>query len=589
MHMERPFIIASLALLLAAAMALCGCGSKSGADLALDRADAVIEERPDSAMAIIDAIDTLQLTSGERRARYAQLKSMALDKNYIDLTTMDVLQPAIDYYIDKGKGADTEQGRTYYYMGRIHQNAGKFDEAMKAFVYGSDKSHPELDKRLKARLLIGISTLEYECHDLQKAIAHLKKCIELYSECGDREMEWDCLTRMLTCATQLGKAALSDSLINRLRAMHKEPGYSQEDLSPWNVYYSLHFGDTVEINKAIGEALTSQLVTEDMLLDLALASLKIGKVEEASEFLKIMKDNFYYKNSPKFWSVTTSLMIAKNAYKEALEAYVTYNALQDSIDAIKRQQELASSESIYQLEINHLKDSKEKEKELLCIIIVTLVLLMGCLALAFWLVGTSMKKKLAEKSLSILQVAHSKLVIEHERDELEKQVLSVQIRDLEEESRILRDTLETPKTLDPAVEKSIKERVESINRFLGEYLTGTFDSGQTFKEWAKRITADNKEFMTNTRLAFNASHPNFIGYLEEHGLTEKEINYVCLYAIGLRGKEVGHYLHMRSHYNISSEVRKKLGLDSHNTNLAVYIPKLLRGEIVLSDSGTVPT
>ena len=28
--------------------------------------------------------------------------SMALDKNYIDTTTFDIIQPAIDYYLSKG-------------------------------------------------------------------------------------------------------------------------------------------------------------------------------------------------------------------------------------------------------------------------------------------------------------------------------------------------------------------------------------------------------------------------------------------------------------------------------------------------------
>ena len=39
------------------------------------------------------------------------------------------------------------------------------------------------------------------------------------------------------------------------------------------------------------------------------------------------------------------------------------------------------------------------------------------------------------------------------------------------------------------------------------------------------------------RLAFKASHPMFIRNLEEHGLTEYDINYLCLYAIGLKGKD----------------------------------------------------
>ena len=61
-----------------------------------------------------------------------------------------------------------------------------------------------------------------------------------------------------------------------------------------------------------------------------------------------------------------------------------------------------------------------------------------------------------------------------------------------------------------------------------------------------------------------------------HGLTESEINYVCLYAIGLRGKEVGEYMQLKRHYHISSDVRKKLDLDEHQTNIGIYVRKLMK-------------
>lgn len=82
--------------------------------------------------------------------------------------------------------------------------------------------------------------------------------------------------------------------------------------------------------------------------------------------------------------------------------------------------------------------------------------------------------------------------------------------------------------------------------------------------------------MNSNRLAFQASHPNFIRYFEDHGLTTEEINYVCLYAIGLRGKEVGSYMKKRSHVNTSSAIRKKLGIDKHETNIGIYVRKLLK-------------
>jgi hypothetical protein len=83
--------------------------------------------------------------------------------------------------------------------------------------------------------------------------------------------------------------------------------------------------------------------------------------------------------------------------------------------------------------------------------------------------------------------------------------------------------------------------------------------------------------MNSNRLAFQASHPHFIRYFEEHGLTVEEINYVCLYAIGLKGKEVGAYMKKRSHVNTSSTIRKKLGIDKHETNIGIYVRKLLKG------------
>jgi hypothetical protein len=89
------------------------------------------------------------------------------------------------------------------------------------------------------------------------------------------------------------------------------------------------------------------------------------------------------------------------------------------------------------------------------------------------------------------------------------------------------------------------------------------------------VVANQDSFMNATRLAYSVSHPAFIHYLEQKGLTEWEINYCCLYAIGLKGKEVGAYIKMRSHYNQSSAIREKLGINEHDTNLGIYLRKLL--------------
>ena len=44
----------------------------------------------------------------------------------------------------------------------------------------------------------------------------------------------------------------------------------------------------------------------------------------------------------------------------------------------------------------------------------------------------------------------------------------------------------------------------------------------------------------------------------------------------MRGKEVGEYIQLRRHYHISSDIRRKLGIDDHETNIGIYIRKLMK-------------
>lgn len=98
----------------------------------LEEADSLMEHHPDSALMLLQHVDTLRLTSRHARAGYAMLMSMALDKNYIDLKDFRILQPAIDYYEDHG--TPTEQLRTFYYQGRIYDNAGDMSKALQSYM-----------------------------------------------------------------------------------------------------------------------------------------------------------------------------------------------------------------------------------------------------------------------------------------------------------------------------------------------------------------------------------------------------------------------------------------------------------------------
>ena len=161
----------------------------------------------------------------------------------------------------------------------------------------------------------------------------------------------------------------------------------------------------------------------------------------------------------------------------------------------------------------------------------------------------------------------------HAEQEVERYRLLYEQMEYEKDN--LSELLSHSNDLDSNIQSVVAKRIELLNKFFTVYITNNSEISRKVDKELDELLANKDSFMSSTRLAFAGSHPNFIKYLEEHNLSEREIEYCCLYALGLKGKEVGSYIKMRSHFNISSDVRKKLGLVESDTNLGIYIRKLL--------------
>ena len=101
-------------------LSCCQIGNKQ-ADAQLDQAEALMTEHPDSALTILQQVDDAQLTTKALQARFALLLSMALDKNYIDITSDSLIRPAVEYY--ENHGSYREKMLTCYYLANVLYNA----------------------------------------------------------------------------------------------------------------------------------------------------------------------------------------------------------------------------------------------------------------------------------------------------------------------------------------------------------------------------------------------------------------------------------------------------------------------------------
>lgn len=131
--MERiSFWRVGLSLCLAMLLVSCGSGLRSRTVAALDDVETYINERPDSALMVLRALDSTAVCGRPLRARMALLHSMALDKCYIDLQTDSILAPAVSYY--ERRGTPDEKLKTLYYLGRLQYNAGEYQEAIVTYT-----------------------------------------------------------------------------------------------------------------------------------------------------------------------------------------------------------------------------------------------------------------------------------------------------------------------------------------------------------------------------------------------------------------------------------------------------------------------
>ncbi len=126
--MRRTAFLSFLAVFLSLIMSSCGRSTYRE----LSDIESYAAEHPDSALQVLGKIDSRRIHRAKVRARYCLLKSMILDKNYIDVTDDNLTLEAVRWYRDHG--TDAERAKAYYYHGRVQQNDKDYINAIIAFT-----------------------------------------------------------------------------------------------------------------------------------------------------------------------------------------------------------------------------------------------------------------------------------------------------------------------------------------------------------------------------------------------------------------------------------------------------------------------
>ena len=515
--------------------------------------ESYIEERPDSALVVLEKIDVSELSGKEERAKHALLYSMALDKNYIDKTDFEVLQPAIDYYKDNGTA--TDKLRTYYYQGRIYHNRGNEAAAMESYVKAINIGESSDDILTKARLYVAQG-------NIYNSLMRWDNAINANLQAAEYFYQMDKINSYVNCILKACNGYIhNDDCANAQRILDKCSNYigevSNEKLS---LYYAAQLtlqiktGDSRNILTTIDEYFVSVPITKRDYLAIANAYIAIGENNKA---LDILEDRDYSSNiskDMKYYATLVAIYENLHYYQLAHEANKKFYELHDAYVNSIFEQDTQFVEQEYALTLQHKQEKENKYR----VIIISIILISILTVIVIYIRG-----KLKYR------------IIQQEYAEQEAERYRLLYLQMEEERDNLSELLSNNENLDDSIKNVIIKRLELLNKFFTIYITNNTNMGRKVDKELDELLNNKESFMMSTRLAFAGSHPNFIKYLEGHNLSQREIEYCCLYALGLNGKEVGSYIKMRSHFNMSSCIRKKLGLVESDTNLSIYIKKLL--------------
>jgi tetratricopeptide (TPR) repeat protein len=520
---------------------LWGCVAENPAIKVLDEVETYIVERPYDALMVLQDLNPSMMEGKRVQAKYSLLISMAMESNALYPDNFSYLQPAMDFYLKKGN--PDEKLRTFYLMGRICENTGDFQGAMESYVKGLAEATGTKDAATAAKMHYAKGNMHRSLRQWDKHVLHMKEAAALFEECGDYTLCFDSWANVFSGYVAMESREDAAQVLENLQTMADRENPNELSL--------LYESKVAFAGEFVGEKALAELLQEYVEV---VPHSYVGWLTVAEKRLE-MKDLHGCRqalDSYCLYSMDRSMKyhhIASRLYEEygdaeaAVEHYSMYVSASDSVGKALLLNDTKFIEERYAL----MREARVRKMTSL-LAAGFIVLLAGVIAVIVYRLKVRLK----------------------ENDSYRQQCQM-----LMQEKSTLAQTLEESLVLNGDMKGIVRERLALLNKFLAANITENWKADKSAQQQMDELLSNREEFIASTISAFEASHPSFMSYLKGRGLTEKELGYCCLYAIGLNGKEVGAFTKMSRHYIVNSEIRKKLGLAEQKTNLDKYIQQLL--------------
>lgn len=201
---------------MAAVAAFSSCADRA-ADSALDTAERLIWDRPDSSLSILDSMEAKSLGTKALQARFSLLHTMALDRNYVDVTDVGLIHPAVKYY--ERHGTEDDRMKTSYYLAVIQMNAGDYQSAVMSLMQAREYSSDSDNFLFRGLISSTLSDVYAKDFNYREKVNYAKEACGYFLQAKDTLRFWNMLGWLAGYHADCGDWSVSDSLYAEFRSI----------------------------------------------------------------------------------------------------------------------------------------------------------------------------------------------------------------------------------------------------------------------------------------------------------------------------------------------------------------------------------
>lgn len=525
----------------------------------IGHASSIMHDRPDSALTLMESIDSSEIHRDETRALHALYLTQARDKNHIVETDDSLINIALDYFDDEAR--PYEAMLAHFYRAQIHFNAKDYPtattEALTALQLAKYDDHYNL-----AKIHELMADIHHRTFNISEALVHRRQAASYYRKANRKS---NFLHSECEVAREYGGSGKYQDAINHLDSISYL--YVDADNYLRELFHDSYIIPLAKLNR-IDEAIkkhqllmgiidTSEYATYDFAY-IAGLFVKINQPDSAYHYLDIAKNyNTDKLHKIKFHSAYYEL------YKHMglPDSAIVHLEARHDIETETEMQEVASAERDFFNSLALSEQQKSKRYSLLFIVLCVSIII----AVGLYLVLNNIKVK--KRRLKIQELICDYEDVRRQLISSKEKIVSLNNEIVKRESEI--DILLKRQSMEDApelVDRLLSKQFATLNRLFSQYFekrTSETISTSFIKDFEEEISRlQHPESLHNIRRIVNDCRNNILLKLKEQipSLKQTDIDFVALYLCGFNHKAICLILNINvgNYYNKRGRLRERI-------------------------------